>query len=538
MLVRLVRPRSHVGSIALPESLLHLCPVGDTITMPAIQHSLPYAHGLLFARSSAVITPVNGTVGGGGLTEVVGWVASSRDRGTIDIMWSSCLTILLCVWMATYPNAPSPNDKWYHRFVDKANLALIGFLGPDFLLGIAVGQLVSARKSVKMFREAPELSQGTPWTLTHGFFADMGGFHLRAPDLPREFPINAEQLFYLVKHGHLDFPVLTREDIGRRSRVDGLSKIITVWQAFCWYFKPSINQATILYTKDGRTIRSIRDFARRETHPSLPHNYYRTPLDFISRRKFHIESHWRYYSELTYLVHLPLFNRQLKATPWDRFPSDTWLPVEGWIIPFVLLIQVPFSVCFLIGWNFHFPTTEERELWRVCAIYHAGFSLLGTAYYMFGSLKGACERIVPLHIFTASKVAGEGRDRSAGTGGGSNGNKVLPPLVAAEELSLTRRGTGDSGVSEVAYAPRPVVHRKTGLPRSMSRLEAWLVKWRNISPDQDPDMEVPLRWIAPILAACFIYILCRLYIYIEDFAGLRSQPLGVYMTVNKFVPFL
>lgn len=215
--------------------------------MPAIQHFLPYAQGLLLARSSAAITPANGTVDGGDLTKLVGWVASSRDRGTVDILWSSCLTIFLCVWMATYPNAPSPNDKWYHRFVDKVNLALIGFLGPDFLFGIAIGQLASARKSVKvpgpvfqnrcsflvlpnlvlhlqMFRKTPELSQGTPWTLTHGFFADMGGFHLRAPDFPCGFPINAEQLFYLVKHGHLDFPVLTREEIGRRSRVDDLSK--------------------------------------------------------------------------------------------------------------------------------------------------------------------------------------------------------------------------------------------------------------------------------------------------------------------------
>ncbi|KAL8357040.1 hypothetical protein RB598_002052 [Gaeumannomyces tritici] len=601
ILVRLVRPRSQRSQHSFArEPLLHLWLVGESIAMPVIQHFLPYAHGLLLARSSAAAMPVNGTVNDGDLTKLVGWVASSKDRGTVDIMWSSCLTILLCVWMATCPNVPSPSDKWYHRFVDKVNLALIGFLGPDFLFGIAIGQLASARKSVKMFREAPELSEGTPWTLTHGFFADMGGFHLRARDFPDGFPINAEQLFYLVKHGHLDFPVLTKEEIGRRSRVDDLSKVITVWQAFwfivteiqrtangypmttleltaisfavvmiatsaSWYFKPSICQPTILCTKDDKTIQAIRDSARLEvcacnfyevppkfvstkqlltacasiqTHPSLPQEYYRTPLDFISRRKFHIERYWRYYSELSYLLHIPFFNRQLKATPWDRFPSDMWIPVNGWLVPITVLVQLPFSVCFLVAWNFHFPTTAERELWRVCAIYHAGFYLIGTVYYMFGSMKGACERIVPFHIFTANTTAGECEDKSVGAGECLIGDRVPPTSVAVEEPSLARRGTGDPDSSGVAYAAKPMVHKKTGLQKFMARLRAWLVKWRNISPDQDPDMELPLRWVAPIFLACNIYTFCRVYIYIEDFAGLRSQPLGVYMTVNKFVPFL
>ncbi|KAL8326457.1 hypothetical protein RB597_002976 [Gaeumannomyces tritici] len=524
--------------------------------MPAIQHLLPYAHKLLFARSS-----VNGTVNDGDLAKVVGWVASSKDRGTVDILWSSCLTIFLCVWIATYPNAPSPNDKWYHHFVDKLNLALIGFLGPDFLFGLAIGQLASAKKSVKMFREAPELSHGTTWTLTHGFFADMGGFHLRASDFPQGFPINAEQLFYLIKHGHLDFPILTKEEIGSRSKVDNLSKIITVWQAFwfvvteiqritrgypittleltamsfavvmiatsaSWYFKPSISQVIILDTKDNRTIRAIRNFARLETHPGLPHKYYRTPLDFISRRGFHLERHWRYYSELTYWVHFPLFNRQMNVTPWDRFPSDIFLPVDDLIlILFGFFIQAPFSVCLLVAWNFHFPTTAERDLWRVCSVYHSVFSFLGMVYFS-------------IHLFTLWKMAGKGKDKRASTGSGSNSNNVLRLPTTDEEISLTRRGAEDSDMSEAADAARPVVHRKTGLPKSMSRFEAWLVQWRNISPDQDPDMEVPLRWIAPIFLASATYIFCRLYIYIEDFVGLRSQPQGVYMTVNKFVPFL
>jgi hypothetical protein len=70
---------------------------------------------------------------------LVGWTATSRDRGTLDIIWSSCVTIFLCSWVSTFPNTGSPKDNWYHSLYDKFSLALISILGPDFLFGIAYG---------------------------------------------------------------------------------------------------------------------------------------------------------------------------------------------------------------------------------------------------------------------------------------------------------------------------------------------------------------------------------------------------------------
>lgn len=89
-------------------------------------------------------------MGNGGNSTFVGWVASSKDRGTIDLLWSCCITILLCIWVCTYPNVPSQNDRWYHPLVDKVNMAMICLLGPDIVCGIATGQLASARRSVKV----------------------------------------------------------------------------------------------------------------------------------------------------------------------------------------------------------------------------------------------------------------------------------------------------------------------------------------------------------------------------------------------------
>lgn len=84
------------------------------------------------------------------------WVSSSDRRGTLDILYSSILTIGLCVWVSTYPNVPSPRDTWKQRLIDKINLAMIGFLGPDLLFALALGQWSSASRSLKVRKFRPE----------------------------------------------------------------------------------------------------------------------------------------------------------------------------------------------------------------------------------------------------------------------------------------------------------------------------------------------------------------------------------------------
>jgi hypothetical protein len=75
----------------------------------------------------------------------------------------------------------------------------------------------------QLFRTLPRHPEDEEWTLVHGFFADMGGFILESPDC-EPFPVNAEQLHYLVSHGYVDFPRLRKLDIKVMSKTDGLSK--------------------------------------------------------------------------------------------------------------------------------------------------------------------------------------------------------------------------------------------------------------------------------------------------------------------------
>ncbi|KAL2157859.1 hypothetical protein VTH06DRAFT_4912 [Thermothelomyces fergusii] len=537
------------------------------------------------------------------LSELTGWTPTDRTRGSIEILWSCCITILLCCWVSTFPNITSPNDKWYHAFIDKCNLACIGFLGPDYLFAIALGQLSSAWRSVKAFMDLPRVSQGREWTLVHGFFADMGGFTLVSPDYP-PFPVNAEQLHYLVKHGHVDFPDITKDDIKAMSKTDSLSKLIVLWQvlwfsaselerarqgfpmttfeltalsfaltmvvtSLCWYAKPTIARSMTIQTKGGKTIESIRKEARESTHPGLPEEWYRTPLDFISPyRRFILDVHWSYYEQLTYMVHLPFFSRKMTSRPWDRLPSEAYLVIEPALLVPATAVAAGFSLSPLFAWNFHFPTHAERLAWRICSVYHAVFSLLISGYYVWSVLR--LERRISENGVAKTALAPRGGERGMSPPAAADGGRdtpgtdssggAKPPQQKINVATTPERpvaaagGTGASstndavtrdleagplGPDQAAAAAAVAVDGKGDrLDRMVRQTAAWLRSWRNISPDGDPDMAIGLRATFFPLVGTFLYIFCRAFFYIEDFIAIREQPVGVYVAMNKFIPFM
>jgi hypothetical protein len=52
----------------------------------------------------------------------------------------------------------------------------------------------------------------------------MGGFVLNATDMERPIALNAEQLYYLIVKGYVEYPKIDKEDIDDRNKVDGLSR--------------------------------------------------------------------------------------------------------------------------------------------------------------------------------------------------------------------------------------------------------------------------------------------------------------------------
>ncbi len=114
------------------------------------------------------------------------------------------------------------------------------------------------------------------------------------------------------------------------------------------------------------------------------------------------------------------------------------------------------------------------------------------------------------------------------------GDRLRVGAQKPSDIPATNRRPDEEDATGSAPAP-PASPWYSRLAR---RIAQSVDTWRNLSPEQDPALRVSLRVYVPVLLICIIYALCRVFIYVEDFIGLRSQPAEVYVTVNRFIPFL
>ncbi|PYI16574.1 hypothetical protein BO86DRAFT_435685 [Aspergillus japonicus CBS 114.51] len=438
-----------------------------------------------------------------------------------------------------FPNIPARTDQWYHRLRDRLHLASIGVLGPEFLLMLALGQWSSARASVKKFeqlaRDFPN-SNRPSWTLAHAFYADMGGFILEEEGNATFFPVNAEQLYFLIANNYIKHPPLTEEEINDRNKSDSFSRVLAVSQAlwflvnsalrvaqglflttlelttisyvvvflvtsFCWRAKPSGITGT-MPVKTETPIETIR-----AEHCLFPdQRWHGTPLDFVHADISFCGVHWRYYTQILRNIHLPVFSRPMTAQPQNRIISDNFpvtdLRADCIATPVLLL----FGSMFLIAWDFHYPTRAERLLWRIASAYNLLFTVVG------GLHAGYCDKILLPRAYV------ERRQRI--------------PWIASPSPSPSSRGSQMESCPSSCSPPL-----KSSSQGFWTRLAGRL---RNIDPTHDPKAELPLRVLVPTSVICALYCVGRAYILVEDFIALRSLPASAFQTVSweDYVPHL
>lgn len=84
------------------------------------------------------------------------------------------------------------------------------------------------------------------WTLTHGYFLEMGGFTLVDPahkySKAKDRNGSVLTIDYFEQHPDIEIPYLTSEDIEDRSKGDALSKIIAILQT-SWFIVQCIARA-------------------------------------------------------------------------------------------------------------------------------------------------------------------------------------------------------------------------------------------------------------------------------------------------------
>ena len=358
---------------------------------------------------SAVISPES--VGSASTVILAdGWVHQPNGRGTLDILQNCLLTIFLCSWSALCLNVPArENNRWSFLKI-KINWVIFTIFFPEVVVAFSAEQWESACQCVRDFKNL-----GYPqWTMRHAFFADMGGLHLQAPDFPA-FPIDGQQLLYLVDREYVPYPNVDEDTIRDKNKADGFARAITLVQIawftiqciarmiqhlpistfelstlafiFCslnmfffWYHKPLDVEAPIVLRTETRIENILLEAGNRACKP-----YSTTPLDFLDPPERR--------TSIILLCKFGLgvlfgFDKEPSIRPVKIFVNSRTTPYRGLTIQEMLygvFLEVTYFGIHLAGWNFTFPTQIERLLWRIASLQLLGVLLFYLIFVTIGA---------------------------------------------------------------------------------------------------------------------------------------------------------
>ena len=471
-----------------------------------------------------------------------GWTSGPAGRGTLDIIWSCVITMFLCSWSILCLNVPGPTETRFQVLWRKASLTALGVMCPELTFSFAYGQWLQARQSVQHFNKAApgdslpshrrsklekikdifsqvdrvsENRSTKRWTMKEAYFAEMGGFRLRTKDFAL-FPLDAEQVYYLVSHGYMDIPTLDERLYEEKNKADGLLRAITLCQilwflvnvigrwaqklavttfelttvsfilcslmtAFLWWHKP----ADVFLSIDIDSNISIRDILQAENQTLTEFN--RTPLDFVNRKEWWWSKCWSNFVNILRNMRLSFGSN---VRPIDRI-ADTQIKAisrgHQWMIG--LLAYIYMSPLFA-GWKHDFLTSVEQTLWRAAS----------------GTMIGG-----------------------------------ITTLLVALELSTFWDKHPFPESLKMVFLGRWVQKEKPRRGRqALRKLNRVLDHVRNNSAPKDPEFYMPIKFILPIYITAVFYCHARMYIFIADGMELRSLPVSAYSTVDwqKFWPHL
>ncbi|OTB05042.1 hypothetical protein M426DRAFT_261416 [Hypoxylon sp. CI-4A] len=177
------------------------------------------------------------------------WVSSQGIRSTSDIIWSSVLTLIACIYTALHLNVSTKPDL-KRRLLEKAKWVFTTVFVPEIVLLMAFSQYLEARWLVKELNNAhaqmkPNDQDKDNYTfdMRYAFFVVMGGVQLPYYDIIDDEnedgdswfaenykvkTISAEGMVCLAKAG--GFIYLPREIIDDRSKANAFQKTLVVVQ--------------------------------------------------------------------------------------------------------------------------------------------------------------------------------------------------------------------------------------------------------------------------------------------------------------------
>ncbi|KIK53962.1 hypothetical protein GYMLUDRAFT_1024781 [Collybiopsis luxurians FD-317 M1] len=147
-----------------------------------------------------------------------------KCRTLPQILWSCISVVIACTWVSVHPNIPGPKESCRRIFRRRIGLMITALIAPELLVLWAARQWFAARKlsNLKAYKDHN-------WTVSHAFFALMGGFALyegeKCISVLRYYPEKAAP----------DSPSkMSKREVRDRSHRDVLGKLFAVGQT-TWF---------------------------------------------------------------------------------------------------------------------------------------------------------------------------------------------------------------------------------------------------------------------------------------------------------------
>ncbi|OTB07571.1 hypothetical protein M426DRAFT_240654 [Hypoxylon sp. CI-4A] len=345
--------------------------------------------------------------------EPVGWQTYHGRRSTWSIIFSCISTIVACSWSVQHLNVPGRRDGLWTRFSRSLKWMVINVLFPEFIVIHAILELILAMQAFMEMAtkrdydlkypwwyrngrhertkgnndlEASRARGDVKWTLTHCFFANMGGIVYQQDS--GSFPLTALQ----IAQGPLihQNPRISQEKIEDSSKQDWFAKIVAALQflqlvlslivrtckglAFSQLETITLGLAVcgaviyLLYLYKPQNVNTPYEWAepkqlsKSNTNSHVP----------IQSQKFQItfDSFWDI-----------LVNKSVGKDTINRIPNDN-IPISrgGVAHPAIFLLAASsglFGALHAIAWRFEFPTEVEQILWQTATVVAATSPVLG-----------------------------------------------------------------------------------------------------------------------------------------------------------------
>ncbi|KAF7973379.1 hypothetical protein HWV62_15475 [Athelia sp. TMB] len=350
---------------------------------------------------------------------------------TLAAIVTSCLgTIFACVWVAVHKNMPGPEQSWISVQIESLKVIVVTLLVPEWVLAWALRQFLKARQIAKELEEAtldstktinnaregegegeasderggedetrllatrttsesvaeqPTFVVRLSWTIVHGFFIIMGGFHYYQDGkpiwpIPFKYIMQVEDsykdigVFALVKSRALAPP--TTDELKDKSKGDTLSKTVAVVQTL-WFIAQCIARRA-----QGMAITNleIMTLAYTVITVAMYAAWWHKPLNVRCpvRVKADVprEERTRYF-EWTNVIDYVIGNQDydVRLSQHDRVPTfwsdcrysySSQIPLHADII--ALSVAMVFGAVHCAAWSYAFPSPTEKVLWRASAL--------------------------------------------------------------------------------------------------------------------------------------------------------------------------